>query len=114
MEYYDGWYYDFNGERCTNCSDIRGTLRFTDITNSEKDVCVNMDALPKSSGYLTMGDNPITNTEFDQTSYITDHLVSMDDIKSVPIMEIPWFGILNILLKNSGENLECVPNSVSC
>lgn len=114
MEHYNGWYYDLNGEKYTNYNDLKGTLRFIDITNSEKDVYVNMDALPKSSGYLTMGDNPITNTELDQVSYITDHLVFIDDIKSVPVIEIPWIGILNILLKNGGENLDCVPNSVSC
>ena len=36
----------------------------------------------------------------------------MNDIRSVPILEIPWAGTTKILLKNDGENLEYVPNSL--
>ena len=36
----------------------------------------------------------------------------MDDIRSVPFLEIPWLGTLKILISNGGENLEYVTNSL--
>ena len=36
----------------------------------------------------------------------------MEEIRSVPFMEIPWIGAMKILLKKGGENLEKVPNSL--
>lgn len=113
---YDGsWYYiDHSGTKVTgnafNWNHITGTLGFEDLTKTEKDVEVNLDRVGNQSGFLTMGDN-IGNYYFDQTS-IVGHLVSEDDIKSVPIFEIPWIGALKILLKNNGQNLEHVPNSL--
>ena len=82
-----------------------------DITASGKDVHINLDNLEKKSGFLTMGDNPETNTTFDQTSSIIDHPIGYDDIRSVPVFEIPWLGTIKILL-NGGRNLEDVPNSL--
>ena len=115
---YDGsWYcqyFDENGNPHTNENDynnLRGTLYFEDITASGKDVHINLDNLEKKSGFLTMGDNPETNTTFDQTSSIIDHPIGYDDIRSVPVFEIPWLGTIKILL-NGGRNLEDVPNSL--
>ena len=115
---YDGsWYcqyFDESGNPHTNENDynnLRGTLYFEDITASGKDVHINLDNLEKKSGFLTMGDNPETNTTFDQTSSIIDHPIGYDDIRSVPVFEIPWLGTIKILL-NGGRNLEDVPNSL--
>lgn len=117
LENYDGrWYsiyYDENGQSVRNETDfnnIRGTLYFEDITVSQKDVSIDLDTLEKSSGFLTMGDNSETNPNFDQPN-IVDHTISYEDIRSVPVMEIPWLGTLKILV-NGGNNLEYVPNSL--
>lgn len=109
------WYYQYENPdgtytRGTDCNHIRGTLFFTDLDG--KTPYINLDALPvKQSGFLTMGDNPVTNLNFDQQSGIINHLISMDDIRSVPILEIPWMGSLKLLL-NGSDNLSHVPNSV--
>ena len=111
------WHYEYideNGEIATNNSDynnIRGTLYFDDITVSLKHVSISLDGLEKKSGFLTMGDNPETNTTFDQTSSIIDHPIGYEDIRSVPVFEIPWLGTIKILV-NGGQNLEDVPNSL--
>lgn len=110
------WYYeDETGQRVQNPDpyNITGTLVFEDITVSGKDVKINVDSLNKHSGYLTMGDNT-RNNYFDQVSIpgVQHDLVSMDDIRSVPFLEIPWLGTLKILISNGGENLEYVTNSL--
>ena len=113
---YDGsWHYEYRDEsgvvqERNDFNNIRGTLYFEDITVSGKNVSINLDSLDKSSGYLTMGDNSETNPNFDQPSII-DHTVSYEEIRSVPIAEIPWLGTLKILV-NGGDNLEYVPNSL--
>ena len=99
-------------ERITNYNELSGTLKFIDITQSGKTLEINLDNLGDESGFLTLGDNPVGNLNFDQNSGIVNHLVSMDDIRSVPILEIPWAGTTKILLKNDGEYLEYVPNSL--
>ena len=99
-------------ERITNYNELSGTLKFMDITQSGKTLEINLDNLGDESGFLTLGDNPVGNLNFDQNSGIVNHLVGMDDIRSVPILEIPWAGTTKILLKNDGENLEYVPNSL--
>ena len=115
---YDGsWHYEYRDEsgvvqERNEFNNLRGTLYFEDITVSGKNVSINLDSLDKSSGYLTMGDNSETNPNFDQPSII-DHTVSYEEIRSVPIAEIPWLGTLKIqILVNGGDNLEYVPNSL--
>ncbi len=110
---YDGeWYYEIDGEKYTDYNNIRGNLHFIGITDSKKDVHINLDNMPKRSGYLTMGDNPITNRGFDQASGIINHLISTDEIRSIPVLEVPWLGTLKILLNENGKNLDHVPNSL--
>lgn len=94
---------------------MSGTLSFTDLTKShkgsDKPITVNLDTMNKNSGFLTMGDNRETNKFFDQSS-IVNHPIGMDSIRSIPVIEIPWIGALKILIKNDGDNLEYVPNSI--
>ncbi len=88
---------------------LRGTLYLEDVYG--KTPYVNLDSLPKSSGYLTMGDNPVTNQNFDFTLGINSGLVSMEQINSVAIAEIPWLGTLKLFL-NGSSHLSSVPNSL--
>ena len=114
LEGYTGpWYFeDEENNKHHTWNNIHGTLVFDDITFSGKNnISINLDKLPKSSGYLTMGDNPEENSYFDQSVNIVDHLISEEDIKSVPIFEIPWLGTLKILL-NGGDHLDHVTNSI--
>lgn len=93
-----------------NWSNLHGTLVFEGITASGKTVSINLDHLEKKSGFLTMGDNPKSNNYFDQTN-IVDHLISYEDIRSVPVVEIPWLGSMKIFVSGSG-NLQYAPNSL--
>ncbi len=113
LRYYSGtWYYvDENGKKGESWNDIHGTLYFEGITSSGKNVQINLTPFANTSGYLTMGDNPTTNRYFDQAAGIVNHLISENDIRSVPIFEIPWLGTLKIFI-NGGKNLEYVTNSL--
>lgn len=119
LEGYSGsWYYAYyeNGNRVevqNEFTNIRGELVFEEITQSGKTVSVNVDNLEKSSGFLTMGDN-ISNYYFDQERIpgAIGNLISYDEIRSVPIFEIPWIGTLKIMVSNGGQNLEYVTNSL--
>jgi signal peptidase len=109
--YKGDWYCITNdGKRTKDWSDLSGTLYFDGLTQSQKNVSVSLGKFT-SSGFLTMGDNVANNT-FDQNAGITDHLISLDNINSVPFQEIPWLGTLKIYFKNNGANLDHVPNSM--
>ena len=112
LEKYQGtWYWIYNNVRSTETEGIRGVLYFENLTQSEKNVSINLETLEeKKSGFLTMGDN-IYNRSFDQGTSIISHTISMDDIRSVPFAEIPWIGVLKILVKNESK-LNCVTNSI--
>lgn len=109
---------DYKGQwSCTSGTDYRnlyGTLEFTDITQSGKNPRINLDLLGKKSGYLTMGDNPVTNQGFDQYIGIISHPIGTDDIRSVAVMEIPWMGVIKVAMTpNKKSYLSHVPNSIS-
>ena len=95
--------------RGTDPNDLKGTLYFHDIYG--KAPYVNLDGLEKKSGYLTMGDNAVTNPNFDQSSGIIDHCISLENIRSVTVFEIPWIGTVKLMM-NGNENLSHVPNSL--
>ncbi|MBQ7621203.1 MAG: S26 family signal peptidase [Candidatus Methanomethylophilaceae archaeon] len=101
---------------CTGSTDFRslsGTLYFTDITQSHKEVSINLDNLGKQSGYLTMGDNPESNKYFDQAVGIISHPVGTDDIRSVALYELPWLGVIKVYMTPSKRAyLDHVPNSI--
>lgn len=108
------WYWKHNGTTSNDMTQMRGILYFEDLTASKKDVQINLESSTLKnggSGYITMGDNP-NNSNFDQSSSIINHLIDKDDIRSIPVFEIPWIGAVKILLKNDGDNLEHVPNSI--
>lgn len=101
---FDDWYFIDDNDPShtkTDWTNITGTLFICGTS-------ISMSSLSPQSGYLTKGDN---NSRFDQPSII-DHLVTPDEIRSIPVMEIPWLGTLKILINNGGENLEYVPNSI--
>ena len=95
-----------------DADNLEGTLVFRDVTRSGKNVSISLTSLTKESGFLTMGDNPVTNNSFDQASGIINHPIGMEDIKSVPFAELPWIGVVKILTGNSSSNLKYVPNSL--
>ena len=59
-----------------------------------------------------MGDNPNNNYLDQYSGAIVNHLIDIEDIQSIPVLEIPWAGTLKILFKNDGDNLDHVPNSL--
>lgn len=108
LKNFSGWSCIDDDESC-DWSDLRGTLY---LTIDEKDVSISLDSLQiKQSGYLTMGDNPDTNRALDQASGIINHPVSMDEIRSVAIWEIPWLGMFKLTM-NGNTHVSHVPNSL--
>ncbi len=118
LNFSGNWEYQYyeNGKLRVNNNDvnnIRGKLILKDIGGRET-VSVDLDNLPKkNSGFLTMGDNVVSNHTFDQSSpgRIVDHLIPLEDIRSVALMEIPWLGIPKLIMKGN-DNLDRVPNSL--
>lgn len=106
--YQQTWYCIGDSGATSVWNDLGGMLY---IQVGSKLAFVNLDSLQKKSGYLTMGDNPVTNTNFDQSSGIINHPIGLDDIRSVPIAEIPWFGMLK-LIHNNNSHISHVPNSL--
>ena len=104
------WCETSSGVKTTDWSNLSGTIYFRNLTQSGKNVEATLSRFT-SSGFLTMGDNT-ANSTFDQNAGIINHLISMDNINSVPFAEIPWIGTLKIYFKNDGANLEHVPNSM--
>lgn len=95
---------------------LSGTLTFIGITQSQKTVSINLDALGRQSGYLTMGDNPDTNRYFDQLTfqYVTAP-ISPGQIRSVAMVEIPWMALINVYMNETKRTyLSHVPNSINC
>ena len=91
---FDDWYFIDDNDPShtkTDWTNITGTLFICGTS-------ISMSSLSPQSGYLTKGDN---NSRFDQPSII-DHLVTPDEIRSIPVMEIPWLGTLKILINNGG------------
>ena len=112
-DYQGSWYWEYMGVKHTTTTGIKGILHFDDLTQSHKHPSINLDALrseDKKSGYLTMGDN-VNNYLFDQGTSIISHPIDMDDIRSIPFMEIPWIGTIKLLFKNESK-LQCVTNSL--
>lgn len=101
--YKEEWHSDGSG-----WNDLRGELV---IHVGDKIANVDLDTLQKKSGFLTMGDNPVTNGNFDQSSGIINHPIGMEDIRSIPILELPWFGIVKLVL-NGNTHVSHVPNSL--
>ena len=108
---YEGkWNYNGTGDYMNMKN---GTLTFEDITQSKKTVSIDLGELKPQSGYLTMGDNPVTNNYFDQTVGIISTPVGMEDIKAVAIHEIPWMGVIKVFMTpEKKDNLKHVPNSI--
>lgn len=94
---------------------LNGTLILKNIGYSSKDVKIILtgpEGLIEKSGYLTLGDNGKTNTDFDQNTAISKKtLVSNDRIMYVAGFEIPWIGCLKLLA--TGKNVDQIPpNSI--
>jgi len=110
---------EYQGQwKCTSGTDymnLSGVLTFTGITKSNKTVSINLNELDGKSGYLTMGDNPVTNKDFDQAGGIVSYPIGKDDLKAVAMYEIPWMGVVKVFMtENKKANLSHVPNSIYC
>ena len=92
-----------------NAYNLSGTLII--VMNGEA-LSLDLDKLDNNtSGYVTKGDNTVSNPRFDQTAGIIGTLVSEDMIESVAIAEIPWLGILKLTISGNSY-VSHVPNSL--
>lgn len=114
LEYYtdaDGnplWYC---GGR-TDLSKLSGILFLYDVGYGGKTAEINLSIL-SGSGYLTMGDNADTNTNFDQALGIVSGLVTEDSIKATAWMELPWAGSVKLIMNGNDSALNSwAPSSI--
>jgi signal peptidase len=111
---------DYQGEwSCSTGSKdynrLNGSVSFVGLTQSKKNVTLYLENMEKSSGYITMGDNPVTNIGFDQPFSTLNHPVSLEEIRSVAAVEIPWMGIVKVYISSDKQSfLSHVPNSIAC
>jgi signal peptidase len=52
------------------------------------------------SGFITKGDNPITNRECDQIGGISNQLIKAEWISGKASCELPWIGTINLLFND--------------
>lgn len=110
---------DYDDWTCTSgddYTDLSGTLTLKDVGYSSKNVSIDLDRLAEKaphSGYLTMGDNA-ENNYFDQLTIVIG-LVTENQINSVAWIEVPWGGIIKLIMSGNNEVIDTwVPNSISC
>ena len=97
---------------------LKGTLTLKGLGwRNNSGTSINLDDLANRfphSGYLTMGDN---NSAFDQPSNVmgVTGLITLEQIKSVAWIEIPWIGALKMWYSGETENLDrYAPNTIPC
>jgi len=88
---------------------MTGVLTMTKIGFSEKTVTLDLDTLPKTGGFATMGDSK-KNAGFDQTLYIANGLIGENRIKYVAGFEIPWIGAIKMHL-DGNPNISQIPSN---
>lgn len=129
---YDDWdIVDSNGQSIKNilhwnaddclltiyATDMSSKLVLTNVSYSDAECSVNLWNLGSKmsdgeSGYLTKGDNGETNSNFDQSTGITDSLVTDDRIEAIAGIEIPWLGSVKMLISGNGGDIPA--NSIVC
>jgi len=89
--------------------EVRGVLAFENFGYDGKgSFIVNLDVLPKVSGYITKGDR---NQDPDQSNGISGAAVGADRIIGVAGKEVPWLGCIKLFV--TGNNADRIPgNSV--
>lgn len=100
-----------------NCDSMSGILTIGGLGWRNLSASVNLDGLPRHSGYLTNGDNNSSGniTYFDQATSIARELglIQKSDLKAVAGLEIPYFGCIKMLVSNI--NVDQIPvNSIPC
>jgi len=59
-------------------------------------------------GYLTKGDNPITNTQIDQETSISRYgAVDFRHVQGVARLELPWFGLIKLAISGKVNEDKC-------
>jgi signal peptidase len=96
----------------TDFMDLTGMLTLRSIGYSSKTVYADLSDMHGESGYLTMGDNGVTNRLLDQynSDFSKNRLVSYDRILCVAGFEIPWIGCIKLYA--SGDTGDIPPNSI--
>lgn len=116
LEGYDSSKWDNNGNKDYN--KMSGIFSMQGLGWRGLSAYIDLDTLPKHSGYLTNGDNNIasdTRTYFDQSTTIAGDLglIQDKDIKAVAGIEIPWLGCVKLYM--NGKNVNMIPeNSIPC
>lgn len=55
---------------------------------------------PRHSGFITKGDNPVTNSECDQIGGVCDEPVKLEWISGKARGELPWIGTINLFFSD--------------
>jgi len=93
---------------------MSGVLTFHDYGFSSQTIHLNLDLLPKVSGYATKGDNPVTNPSFDVDGVPgVKGLIPEDRVLYVAGFSIPWLGVIKLYLSGDQKAISAIPaNSV--
>lgn len=85
---------------------MKGVLIIHNIGYAKQSVTIDLDSLNEKSGYLTKGDNALTNPVLDQNSSIaSNNPISMEEIRSVPVAELPALGSVKMYLQGKSDTV---------
>jgi len=84
------------------------TLYLFDVGYGHKNITINLASMERYSGYVTMGDNAITNPSIDQVGIIPNKLIKFEWIIGKATGELPWFGLIKVCLGgSSSDKMNC-------
>jgi signal peptidase len=88
---------EYNEKYSTYTVKEYGLTNVTSITISEVGL---RNYQPSHSGFITQGDNPITNNRCDQAGGICDQPIKPEWISGKARGELPWIGTINLLFND--------------
>ena len=88
---------EYNEEYSTYTVEEYALINQTSITIGELGL---QNYKPPHSGFITKGDNPVTNTECDQSGNICRVPIKMEWITGKARSELPWIGTINLFFND--------------
>jgi len=88
---------------------LHGTLVLRDVGYGHQEISILLSDSLGERGFLTKGDNAKTNKNFDQSVGISPELIATEDIRSVPVLEIPWLGCVKMYVNK--KNVDKIPGN---
>lgn len=102
---YLSYYGDYTVDIGDPVNGMSGKLTLMKVGYGNDTVSIDLNALNPESGFLTKGDNAVTNGAFfDQNGGIApNNPIGIDEIRSVPVMEMSAFGTVKMYFQGKGD-----------